>query len=160
MEFEIQQVLTHAVGFLITVWILKKFAWGPLLALMEERRNKIVSEFEKIESEKADVERLNEEYQAKLRDIENERREKLLQAVEEGKEMAAEIKASALEETKQARAKAKADLEREVVKAKVQLRDELVTLTVTATEKVLQERIDEAKHRDLIGRFIDQLEKS
>jgi F0F1-type ATP synthase membrane subunit b/b' len=42
----------------------------------------------------------------------------------------------------------------------VQLRDELVTLTMTATEKVLQERIDEAKHRDLIGRFIDQLEKS
>ena len=159
MEFEIQQVLTHAVGFLITVWILKRFAWGPLLALMEERRNKIVSEFEQIESEKADVARLNEEYQGKLREIENERREKLLQAVEEGKVMAAEIKAGALEETKQVRAKAKADLVREVVKAKVQLRDELVTMTITATEKVLQERIDEAKHRDLIGRFIDQLEK-
>ena len=69
-------------------------------------------------------------------------------------------KANALEETKAVRAKAKADLAREVVKAKVQLRDELVTLTVMATEKVLQERIDEAKHRDLIGRFIDQLEKS
>ena len=160
MEFEIQQVLTHAVGFLITVWILKRYAWKPLLSLMDERREKITSEFEKIETEKADVARLNEEYQAKLRDIEDERRAKLLKAVEEGKEMAAEIKAQALEETKQARAKAKADLEREVVKAKVQLRDELVSMTITATEKIMRERIDEAKHRELIGRFIDQLEKA
>jgi F-type H+-transporting ATPase subunit b len=160
MEFEIQQVLTHAVGFLITVWILKRYAWKPLLSLMDERREKIAGEFEKIEVGKADVARLNEDYQAKLRNIEDERREKLLQAVEEGKDMAAEIKAQALEETKQARAKAKADLEREVSKAKVQLRDELVSMTVTATEKILRERVDEAKHRELIGRFIDQLEKA
>jgi F0F1-type ATP synthase membrane subunit b/b' len=40
------------------------------------------------------------------------------------------------------------------------LRDELVSMTVTATEKILRERVDEAKHRELIGRFIDQLEKA
>ena len=55
MEFELQQVLTHTVGFLITVWVLKRFAWGPLLGMMEERRNKIVGEFQKIEEEKEKV---------------------------------------------------------------------------------------------------------
>ena len=55
ISLEWQQLLTHAVGFLITLWILKKFAWGPLLGLMEERRNRIVDEFKRIDDEKAKV---------------------------------------------------------------------------------------------------------
>ena len=160
MEFELQQVLTHTVGFLITVWVLKRFAWGPLLGMMEERRNKIVGEFQKIEEEKEKVARLTADYESRLRDIESERRDKLIEAAEEGKQIASEIKAAAHDEIKLLRAKAKDDLDREIVKAKVQLRDEIVTITLVATEKVLHEKLDEAKHRDLIGRFIDNLEKA
>ena len=88
MEFELQQVLTHAVGFLITVWILKRFAWGPLLGMMEERRNKIVGEFQQIEEEREKVAKLTAEYESRLRDIESERRDKLIEAAEEGKQIA------------------------------------------------------------------------
>ena len=160
MEFELQQVLTHTVGFLITVWVLKRFAWGPLLGMMEERRNKIVGEFQQIEEEKEKVARLTADYESRLRDIESERRDKLIEAAEEGKQIASEIKAAAQDEIKLLRAKAKDDLDREIVKAKVKLRDEIVTITLVATEKVLHEKLDEAKHRDLIGRFIDNLEKA
>ena len=160
MEFELQQVLTHTVGFLITVWVLKRFAWGPLLGMMEERRNKIVGEFQQIEEEKEKVAKLTADYESRLRDIESERRAKLIEAAEEGKQIASEIKAAAQDEIKLLRAKAKDDLDREIVKAKVQLRDEIVTITLVATEKVLHEKLDEAKHRDLIGRFIDNLEKA
>jgi len=159
MSIEWQQVLTHIVGFLITVWILKRYAWGPLLGLLEERRNKIAGEFQRIEEEKADVAQLNTDYQARIRDIEKERRGKLLEGAEEGKKLASEIKTTVQEEIKQLHAKAKADLGREIAKAKVQLRDELVTMTMTATEKVLRERLDEAKQRELIARFIDDLGK-
>ena len=47
-----QAILTHMVGFVITVWVLKKFAWKPILSILEERREKIKSEFDQIESEK------------------------------------------------------------------------------------------------------------
>ena len=70
----VQQVVTHILGFLIFVWILKKYAWGPLLGLMEERRNKIAGEFKQIEKEKADVAALTNDYQKKLKEIDNERR--------------------------------------------------------------------------------------
>lgn len=160
MEFELQQVLTHTVGFLITVWVLKRFAWGPLLGMMEERRSKIVGKFQQIEEEKEKVAKLTADYESRLRDIESERRAKLIEAAEEGKQIASEIKAAAQDEIKLLRAKAKDDLDREIVKAKVQLRDEIVGITLVATEKVLHEKLDEAKHRDLIGRFIDNLEKS
>ncbi|MCP4684845.1 MAG: F0F1 ATP synthase subunit B [bacterium] len=152
-----KQILTHALGFVIFVWIMKRFAWGPLLGLMEERRNKIAGEFEQIEKDKAEVAAVTADYEAKLKEIDGERREKLVEAVDEGKKMAAEIKATAQDEVKGLHEKAKADLQRDVAKAKVQLRDEMIAMTMTAAEKVVHEKMDDDKHRQLIGRFIDNL---
>lgn len=160
IDLQWQQILTHAVGFLLALWVLKKFAWKPLLSLMEERRNKIVEEFKEIDNEKAKVAEMTAEYEAKLRDIENERRAKLVEAMDEGKKLAAEIKANAQNEVKDLHTKAKADLERDVEKAKVQLRDEMVAITMTAAEKVIREKLDDAKHRDLISKYIEELEKA
>ncbi|MBN1212093.1 MAG: F0F1 ATP synthase subunit B [candidate division Zixibacteria bacterium] len=160
IDIQWQQLLTHALGFLITLWVLKRYAWKPLLALMEDRRNKIVEEFKEIDNEKARVAQLTAEYESKLRDIENERRAKLVEAVDEGKKVAAEIKANAQQEVKDLHTKAKADLERDVDKAKVQLRDEMVAITMTAAEKVIREKLDDAKHRELIGKYIEELEKA
>ena len=159
MNVEWPQLLTHALGFLIFVWVMAKFAWRPLLNLMEERRSKIAGEFEKIEQDKAEVANLTAEYEAKLREIDNERRAKLVEAVDEGKSLAADIKAKAHDEVKAMHEKAKSDLQRDVDKAKVQLRDEMIAMTLTAAEKVIHEKLDANKHRDLIGRFIDGLEK-
>ncbi|HWR82212.1 MAG TPA: F0F1 ATP synthase subunit B [Candidatus Deferrimicrobium sp.] len=160
MTFEWQQLLTHAVGFLITVWILKRFAWGPLLALLEERRNRIADEFKSIEDEKARVAGLTAEYHGKLKDIEAERRAKLVDAVNEGKKIAEEIRSAAREEAKAMSLKARADIERDVAKAKVQLKNDMVAMTVSATEKIIKEKLDDPKHRQLIGSFIDNVEKA
>ena len=160
MDIQWQLLITHVVGFLITLWILKKYAWKPILGIMEERRNRIKDEFDKIDKEKEDVSRLTAEYQEKLKGIEAERRAKIIEAVNEGKKMAEEIKASAREEGKQIQARARADLERDVAKAKVQLKDEMITITMTAAEKIINEKLDDEKHRQLIGSFIDNMEKA
>jgi F-type H+-transporting ATPase subunit b len=159
ISLEWQQLVTHALGFLLALWVLKRYAWGPLLSMMEERRNKIVDEFKHIEAEKENVADLTAQYEAKLKDIDAERRAKIVEAIEEGKKVAAEIKTDAQQEIKELHAKAKADLEREVAKAKVQLRDEMISLTMSAAEKVIGEKLTDDKHRQLIGRYIDELEK-
>jgi F-type H+-transporting ATPase subunit b len=160
MGFELPQILTHALGFLVTVWILKRYAWGPLLSLMEERRTRIIGEFQKIEDEKAGVAKTVAEYDAKLKEIDNERRAKLIEGVEEGKKVASELKAAAQEEVKNLHEKAKADLEREVAKARVELRDQMIAITLSATEKVIREKLDEKKQRELIDRYIAEIEKA
>lgn len=159
MNLEWQQLLTHAFGFLITLWILKKFAWKPLLGLMEERRLRIEGEFKRIEEEKGKVAQQLSVYEAKLKEIDNERRAKLIEAVEEGKKVAADIKASAQNEVKELHVKAKAELERDVAKARVELRDQMVAITMTAAEKIIKEKLDDPKHRDLINRYIAEVEK-
>ena len=160
MELQWQQLITHLIGFLITVWILKRFAWGPLLALLEERRNKIADEFKNIDEEKAKTAQLTADYEARLKEIDAERRARLVEAVNEGKKIAEEIKSAARDEAKEISLKAKADLVREVAKAKVQLKNDMVAMTVTAAERIINERLDDAKHRELIGAFINNVDKA
>ena len=157
MSIEWQQLLTHGLGFLIFVWILRKFAWGPLLDLMEERRNKIIGEFDEIDNQRAEVAEVTADYEARMKEIDAERRAKLVEAVKEGKQMANDIKAEAKNEIQALHEKAKVDLLRDVAQAKVQLRDEMVAMTMTAAQKIVRTEMDDAKHRDLIGQYIDEL---
>jgi F-type H+-transporting ATPase subunit b len=160
MDLQWQQLLTHLVGFVITVWILKRYAWGPLLAIMEERRNKIKQEFDDIEVEKTKVSELTAQYEARLKDIDAERRAKLVEGVNEGKKIAKEIEAEARVDALRTSEKARAELERDVAKAKVQLKNDMVAMTISAAEKIINEKLDDPKHRELIGDFIDNVEKA
>jgi F-type H+-transporting ATPase subunit b len=154
------QALTHLISFLIALWLLKKYAWGPIMNLLDERRQKIADEFQQIDDEKSKVSEMAADYEAKLKNIENERRAEIVKGVDEGKKLATEIKENAQKEARELAEKSRRDLEREIAKAKVQLRDDMVSMTMSAAEKVIHERLDEQKHRELIGRFIEGLEKA
>lgn len=160
ISLEWQQLLTHALGFLLTLWVLKKFAWGPLLNLMDERRNKIKGEFDRIESEKAATEKIKADYDNKLKNIEAERRQKIAEAVHEANKMASDIKMHAQEDARGIINRTNEQLERDIAKAKVQLKEEMVTITLMAAQKILHEKLDDAKERQLIGKFIDSIEKA
>ncbi len=47
-----------------------------------------------------------------------------------------------------------------MAKAKVQLKNDMVNMTISAAEKIIRERLDDAKHRELIGNFLDNVEKA
>lgn len=154
-----QLLATHTIGFLITLWLLGKFAWKPLLALMEERRNRIENEFRMIDEQKAAVAKQAAEYEHRLKEIESEKRAELVKAADEGRRMAGEIKAAAQAEAKETATRSKAELEREVAKAKVQLKNDMVSITMSATEKLVRQKLDDPKQRELIGKMIDDLAK-
>jgi F-type H+-transporting ATPase subunit b len=159
MGLEIGQIVTQIIGFLLALWILKKFAWKPLLKIMEQRKQKIASEFEHIDKQKEKMENLVTDYEAKLKDIDNLARAKILEAASEGQKMASEIKENARKEAKEFLDRAKERLQREVDMAKVQLRDDLVEMTLRVTEKILKEKLDQEKDKRLIADFIDEVEK-
>ena len=159
MEIHWDIFITHTIGFLITLFILWKYAWGPLLGLLDERRNKIVDEFQKIEDGHGEVGKLTVEYEGKLRDIETERRATLTEAINEGKKVAEEIKSKAQSDAKAEAEKKRAELERDVAKAKVQLKNDMVNMTMSAASRIIKEKLDDDKHRQLISGFIDDVEK-
>jgi len=159
MEIHFDQILTHIVGFVITVLILKKFAWKPILGILQERRDKIKSEFDQIESDRTEVAKVRADYEAKMKDIENISRQKLTEAVNEGQKIAAEIKEQGREEAKEIIDRAKAELDRDVEKARAALKQDMVSMTVAAAEKIISARMDDQENRRLISEFIDRAEK-
>jgi len=158
MHLELQQIITQIIGFLIALWILKKFAWKPILRVLEERKERIKSEFGKIEEDHQKAQSLLGQYQEKLKEIDAEARVRIQEAVNEGRKIAGEIKQQAQAEAKEVLTKAQAEIGRELGKAKVQLKNDIVNMTLSATEKIIGEKLDEKKDRKLIADFIEELE--
>ena len=156
MNLEIQQILTQAIGFLVLLFILKKIAWKPLLSLLDERREKISSEFRNIEQTKSELSRLEQDYKARLAEIDAQARQKIQEAIAEGQRIAVEVQEKAREEGKNILNKAKENIDLEIAKARVELRNQVASLAIRAAEKVLKEELSEERHKRLITEFIDE----
>ena len=160
MNVSIQEILTQVAGFLVLLFILKKFAWKPILALLETRREKIASGFSEIERAKQELATLRNDYDKRLAQIEEEARAKLQEAIGEGKKLSREIQDSARGQAKELLEKTKSDIELEVAKARVILRKEIANLAFAATERLISEKITDKKDEELITSFIKELEGS
>lgn len=158
MDIQWKLVFTQLVAFLIVLWVLRKYAWGKLLGLMEHRREFIASEFESIEKGKADVEALREKYEKELSEIDTTARARIQEAVSEANDLAAGIKEDARKEAVSMRVKTKQDIDLELDKANVELRDRMVGAVITVTEKLIRERLDSDKHRALISDFLEEVD--
>jgi F-type H+-transporting ATPase subunit b len=158
MNLEIGQILTQIVAFVIVLWILKKFAWKPLLSVLEERKKKIKSEFDSIEEQKKKIQTLTDEYNEKLKGIEAEARVKIQEAVKDGRKISQEIQAEARSQAKEILNKTKDEVEREIAKAKIQLKNDMVNMVIAATEKIIKEKLDAEQHKKLIADFVEQAE--
>lgn len=156
MNLEIQQILTQAIGFLVLLFILKKIAWKPLLSLLDERREKISAEFQSIERTKSELSRLEQDYKARLAEIEAQARQKIQEAISEGQKISVELQEKAREEGKNILNKAKDNIELEIAKARVELRNQVVSLAIRAAEKVIKEELSEERHKRLVTEFIDE----
>ena len=159
MNLSIQEILTQAGAFVLLVWVLKKMAWKPLLKLLDERRETIRKNFEEIEQTKKDLEALKVDYERSQARIEEDARQKIQLGIDEGKRIARELQEEARREARKILEKAKEDIQLEIAKAKVTLRSEIADLTLAATERLLEEKLDETKDKEIVLNFIEDLEK-
>jgi F-type H+-transporting ATPase subunit b len=152
-----REVATHAIAFTAAVLVLRRFAWRPILNLLDERRARIAGEFDTIEREKGSVAQLKADYEAQLRTIDAQARAKLQEAVGEGQKVAGEIKENARRESHELIERAREEVEIEKAKAEVALREDMVAMAMRAAEKVVRQQLDPATHRRLIAETIDEL---
>jgi len=153
---DIKQVATQILGFLILLWGLRRWAWGPVLGMLETRRQKIAGAFAEAERKQAEALELKARYEQDLRGIEAQARERIQQAVGEGQKVAAEIKSQATTEAQERLARAQDEILREREKAKEVLKQQIVSLALRSAEKILQRNLDDPAQRKLAGEFIDE----
>ena len=154
---KLPQLLTTLVGFLLMVWILSKYAWGPILDLLDQRREKIEKDYTDAEQTLESAKGLEAGFEAKLVDIKVLERERVQEAVKRGEELSDNIVAKARSDAQTTREKGLQDLEIESQKAQIQLRDDVVGMALGAAEKVINAKLDDAEQRRLIQEYIDDL---
>lgn len=158
-NLDILQIASQAISFAILLFILKRFAWKPLLSILDQRRHRIEEELRQIALRQAELSRLQEDYGKRLSAIEEEARAKIQQAIIEGKKVAVEIQEQARAQGHSLVNKAKETIELEMAKAKVTLRDQMVGITVDAMERVLRQKADASADKKLVEAVMEELER-
>ncbi len=154
----IAEIITHIIAFLLLFWVVKAFAWRPVLRVLDERNRMIGETIGEAEEKERKAEVLRQEYQARLDRIEEEARARMNEAIEDGRRISDEIADKARSEAREIRDKAQRAIQVEVDQARIDLKDRMIALTLAAAERLLRERLDDPKQRELIAHFIEDLE--
>jgi F-type H+-transporting ATPase subunit b len=154
---DIRQVITQILGFLLMVWILRRYAWGPVMSMLEARREKIAGEFKEADRLKAEAQGLKTRYETELKGIDAQARQRIQEAVAEGQRVAGEIKTQAQKDAAVRLERAADEIVREREKAKETLKQQVVALSIRTAEKILRQKLDDPAQRKLAGEFIDEV---
>ncbi len=147
-------ILVQAVGFLILVFVLAKYTFGPIYNLLQARQDKIRHDLDEAESRRVEMQRLQREYEERLAQIEDEARDKIQAAVKEAQAAREELIARAQEDSQRIARRGLEDIEREREKAMAEMRDQLAELAVTAASRVIKRNLDAQSHTQLIDEVI------
>jgi F-type H+-transporting ATPase subunit b len=155
----VNQLIAHAISFVIFLFLVRGAFNAIIFPPMRERREKIKAEFERIEMEKAEVQKVRQEYEAHLKKLDAESRQRIQDAVSEGQRVAAEIRESSRKEAQEMITRARAEIGIERDKAQAALRNEVVDLATEIAGKLIREELTADKHRKLVDSFLAEVEQ-
>lgn len=145
------------ITFIVLLFVLKKLAWKPLLEALTAREEKIRESLEQAEHARREAQRLIEENQKKMQHAQGEFQRLMREAREEAERLRAKRKQEAEAEARKIVEQGKMEIEREKEAALNQLRGEVADLAIRAAERILDEELDERKHRKLIDAFLTRM---
>lgn len=126
--------------FLLFFVLLRRFAWKPILNALSAREEKISSSLAMAEQARADMERLNADNEALLKEARAERDSMLKDASKLKDQIIAEAKKEAQAAGAVEREKAKAQIDAEKNAALGEIKETAATLAVEIAEKLLRKQ--------------------
>jgi F-type H+-transporting ATPase subunit b len=144
------------ITFVVLYLLLKKFFFEKVRNFMLAREQKVKDSFDNADAVNRIAEERLAEYNAKLANIENERREILKQAKQTGDETAAAIITEAEKQADRSRLQAEQEIERERLQAVEGMREQIAMLALYAAEKIIEQKLDAAEQQTIIDGIIKQ----
>lgn len=157
-EFSVGLFFWQLVIFVSLIFLLRKFAWKPILTAVDEREGKISEALEQAEKAKAEVARLQSNNEALLREAQAER-DAILKAARDAKEsMVSEAKAKASEEANRMIEQARESIRNEKMAAVTELKNQVATLSLEIAEKLVKEQLSsDAKQVELSNKLVSEI---
>ncbi len=153
------EIVAQILSFFLLLFLLRHFAWKKILGLLDQRKEKISTQLNEIENAKIQIAQIKADYESKMASIQEQAKLKIKEAIEEGREINAQIRKEAHEEAQDIITDARSQVKYEVSKVQEQLKDKIVELALGAAKNLIQERLTEDTDRKIVENFIAEIEK-
>jgi F-type H+-transporting ATPase subunit b len=153
-------IIWTIVTFVLLLAVLRKFAWRPLLDALQKREESVRGALDRAEHAREEAERLLEEHRKQVARSEAEAHRILAEGRELGEKLKNEIVEQANAQSRKLTEQAKQEIERDKDAALASLRGEVANLAIKAAEKILDETLDEKRHRAIVDSFMNNLPKN
>ena len=144
--------------FVIVVVVLGKFAWGPILSLLQERENFIHKALSDAKHDREQAEANRRDYTAKLQAAHAEAAALVEEARRDAERLREEIRQKARTEAENTLANAQRQIQLETSRALEQIRREAVDLSVMIASKIIQRNLTKEDNERLIDEALKQVE--
>jgi len=148
------------VVFALFAWILGRFAWGPLLKIVDEREKTIREQVDQAEQAAAEAKSLLARHQEMLKGAGREREEILGKALKEAESLRTELVGKARAEAEQAVARARDQMQREKEQALADLRSQVADIAVEAASRIVKSSLTDEAQRKLVDDYIRDLPRA
>jgi F-type H+-transporting ATPase subunit b len=136
--------------FAILLFILRKFAWKPILEAISERERSIEDSLSKAEAAKEEMARLTNENEALLKQAYAERDVILQEARKLKDKIVSEAKEAAHTEGARMIENARLEINMQKALAIADVKNQVATLSIEIAEKVLRKQFEDAKKQDAL----------
>jgi len=148
------------VTFFVLFLIMKKFFFEKIHNFMEERELKVKTAFENADAVNAAAEKNLNDYKAKLKNAEGERREILTNAKNSATDNSREIVAAAEKRAAEIITQAQQEIEREKERALADMHQQVAMLSMYAAEKIIEKNLSARDQQAIIDNAIREASES
>lgn len=146
--------------FLIFFYVLRKFAWPPILNAIHARNERIRSSLLVAEKAREEMIRLQADNEAILREAREERDKIVREARDSAEKIVALSRERAGQEAANIVAKARLAIEREKDAAMMEIRRQAADISVDIASLILREKLTPSGEQEkLIDRYLSELDK-
>lgn len=153
----IGDMLTQLFFFIVLLVLLRIFAWGPIMGVMQKRENHIASEIETAEKNRLEAEQSSRAAAEELKKTRQEAQSIIEDAKRAGQDQEQQIISTAREAAERMKVSAQQDIEREKEKAIAALQDQVASLSIQIASKVIEKEINASDQNKLINDYIKEV---
>ena len=151
-------LISQIVNFTLLAILLYFVAYKPVLRMLDDRSARIQKGLEDAEEASRRAAQMEQEFEQRMTEARREGQEIIAQSTQMSEKARQEILVMAREEAKAEIGKAKEEIARERDMAMAEIRQQVADLSLTISEKVIGQALDEQGQRRLIEEFLEQTE--
>ncbi len=156
MQIDPGMIIWTIITFIVLLLILRKVAWKPILAMIDEREENIQSSLSEAEQARQQADEMLKEYQQKLDEARREGREIIAESKESAEKIKSEIISEAENQKRQIVEQAREEIEAEREKAIQEIRTSVADIAIAAASKIIHKQLSVEAHREIIEQSLQQ----